>query len=471
MAENPYIGEAMGLADSGMADAIRAASAVRSAAQQQQRLQEQRQKQAMAEQLDMARLLNEGWRTYEPSQNVTTETSGLKRRDYVPPPANLVTLPTIGKQLYRPAQTRQEQQQGFTDLREALNEGGQPVVDGNVWQDSATPRYRMDEKGNMADTGMFGAHVPVPDQSRVVTPPGSQQGIYMPTQEQTAQQKLREHVQQLMADEDAQGWTPPDALADALAKKAGLDPGSLRGIKVPHEAVAGAFGGLIKPPQEEKPDATSFIPGMYGPKGGPILFNKNTQSASEVALPAGSKREPTPGQAEATARAEERRQDREDARRQREEDANQKVIETLQGKADALDTQAAGHRQRGQAYQRAIGVENGTLTGDPEGKSDVQRPMKAALRTRMAQQFMDAKSKADAIDKQSATLKQEIESRKRKFAPAEGAAQQTGGGRGGAGMQAKSATMDQVRSYAQQKGIGEAQAIREFQGSGYKIGQ
>ena len=56
-----YGGQAMGLASSAMADSARVATALRSAADQQQQLQAQRQKQAMAEQLDMARLLNEGW--------------------------------------------------------------------------------------------------------------------------------------------------------------------------------------------------------------------------------------------------------------------------------------------------------------------------------------------------------------------------------------------------------------------------
>jgi hypothetical protein len=177
--ENP----ALGAASSAASGAMQLARSLRSAAQQQQQVQAQKDKQSMAEQLDMARLVNEGWQVYEPSSNVQGEPGKLKTRDYTPPPANMVTLPTIGKQLYRPDQTAQQKQaqqrQGFTDLRTMLDQGAEPYNGGNVNQDRGTPRARMDAGGNVTDTGEFGVNTP-PDPGRLITPPGGYQRYYMP---------------------------------------------------------------------------------------------------------------------------------------------------------------------------------------------------------------------------------------------------------------------------------------------------
>lgn len=89
MPTNPYVSAAQGA----QSHALQLASTLRSAASQQERLREEQriqaqrdhEKQSMSEQMDMARLLNEGWQTYNPSHNVTADpATGLKRRDYVP---------------------------------------------------------------------------------------------------------------------------------------------------------------------------------------------------------------------------------------------------------------------------------------------------------------------------------------------------------------------------------------------------
>jgi hypothetical protein len=183
--------------------------------------------------------------------------------------------------------------------------------------------------------------------------------------------------------------------------------------------------------------------------------------------------------------------DRDDARRQREADANQKIVDTLDSKREALTGQADQQRQLLNEYQRAIGTPNGTLFTDPTDKNRAQRPMNAAARTRMGEAFMRVKSKADDLDKQATTFGQQAEARRNgpqqaaaasQPKPAAAPARQAAAppetpatapyrpaAAAGAAKGSQATTLAKVRAYAKAQGISEAEAIRAAKGEGFSI--
>lgn len=236
--------------------------AIRSAAQQNQQLQQQRIQQSLKDQMDQAnsdfKLRQAGYVPIEtpsaaggsgkvdPSGHATPE---LARRDFrsdVDP--SRIHTDGWGRKYVQPAPvsaTGATPQQTYSDLAAALEKGGQPVQGGTIYG----PGGQQQEQ--QAQASLMSAHVPVPDQNRVLTPPGSSQGMYMPTGEEKAATKLQEDLRAEAAKNDAAGEMLPQTLSDALEAKSGLPEGSLRGVKLPKEAIAGTFGKLLT---AEKPD-------------------------------------------------------------------------------------------------------------------------------------------------------------------------------------------------------------------------
>lgn len=433
--DNPYIGMAGGMAESAMSSAASVARSLRSALEQQQQMQEEKRKQGLAEQLDMARLMNEGWQVYEPqplAQNSagrpTLMQGGGSGEVNVPPPTpqNMVTLPTINKQLYRPSQTPQEQrqatQQTFTDTKEMYDKGARPIdSEGNVAQHTDIPRFRdtsivspdgrLVQAGPAVDTGRFGTFgaVESENQARVQPVPGGQ-SFYRPSDDEVTAGKLREKVQQTIAEHAAQGGALNDDVASFLEKRAGRPPGSLHG-QLPAGALQKAFDELITPDKAEKPDVQSIIPGYTGAGGGPVIYDKTTRSSSELTLPRGAKRVMTPYQEQQIGERKQRDQERTDAAPQKLVDANQKIIDAMRPKLDQANVEAVRQQGLAKAYNDAMMKQVGERYIDPMDKRQAQVPMDKEGWNRMVSGLRQAKVRQAQAQKAAAAYQNEIEER------------------------------------------------------------
>jgi hypothetical protein len=383
---------------------------LRTAADQQAQLVQQQQKQEMSEQMDMARLVNEGWQIYEPSRNVTTDSTGLKRRDFTPPPANMVELPTLGKRLYKPdgptpAQKTTEAREGGNDLRAALEKGGQPVSpQGTVNQNTDIPRIAIDSSGHEDPDARVGPArgtvVPVPDQGRVSSAGG--QKVYMPSEGEKSEQALREKTRQTAAVQDAEGWTLPDSLARAAAKHAGLPEDALVGVKLPHEVVSDAFK---KGTTAEKPDKFTYNRftddagkvnvTRIGEDGVPQKWNGKDWTTLGAGEQLGPKKKdpdasraggPTPGQADVQGRF------------------NQREMDQGQRQQDALQELEQKQHDRRNAWGAAVKEKNGTTVIDPETGKEVT--MSDARRKTYSQKIEDAGTAVSRLQERQKAIRQ-----------------------------------------------------------------
>ncbi|HXR40489.1 MAG TPA: hypothetical protein VN776_15415, partial [Terracidiphilus sp.] len=76
----------------------------------------------------------------------------------------------------------------------ALEKGGQPLTPRGQLMDPSlanVPRMQTDANGTLTPTGKSGTTMPVPDEGRVVHPGGGQQGLYMPTPDESLASKLK----------------------------------------------------------------------------------------------------------------------------------------------------------------------------------------------------------------------------------------------------------------------------------------
>lgn len=259
--DNPYIGAASSM----LSSALHAAASMRSAEEQARLQREQQRKAALAEEMDYARLLNQGWQEYNPSQNVTTEASGLKRRDYQPPPRNVVTFPSIGRQVFRPEETRAEvdrrttnERMGTGQLMTAFEREAQPVEGGHIY----APGGAQAEQD--AQASLISAHRPVPDPSRVIKVGGRE--VYMPTADERAAAGTRRAVDRKKATTDAT-LIEHAGLQGALEEAAGLEPGTLNGIKFDQATIRTGIGRLTPQARnapEKKPTAARPITNASG---------------------------------------------------------------------------------------------------------------------------------------------------------------------------------------------------------------
>ncbi len=102
----------------------------------------------------------------------------------------------------------------------------------------------------------------------------------------------------------------------------------------------GAF--TFQPPQKaDKPDVSQIIPNVQGPGGGPVIYDKNSQSTKEVALPKGSKAVMTPAQQEADKDRHEHEAERKDASKMKPAEARL-IVKT---KADGIAKADAEYRK------------------------------------------------------------------------------------------------------------------------------
>jgi hypothetical protein len=423
----------MGFGANGSA-AAQVLDALRSASAQQQQFQFKQQQQSLMDQFNRElEMRKQGYTPYMTTTSV--DSSGLKRRDAQQvEPGRVVSDPWGRKWVAPEAKPSTAPQQTFADSRALLEKGALPVSpNGTVHQDADIPRYQMDEQGNLHDTGMFGVNVPVPDQGRVVTPPGGKQSFYIPSEEEQSTLKTRlkraSENPHLFHTQDEDGTVHLFAAdpSSGQAKETGTFKGAGRGAASKsysfsyHTDDAGTVHVLRGDPESGEVSEVKAIKGA-GPK------RKDPDATpGEKALTAGQKQV----------------QQRFNARELR--SANTEKTTRLE-KAEAefaKDLQVAG--------------------GAPD---KVQAAKDRLWRAKqVAQDEYEESLKALGVEVQHVDY------------GAQRQAMRGGGGRGSAPAAAaapatgKVAGVDSVRGYAQRKGITEAQAVREFQDAGYTIGR
>jgi hypothetical protein len=287
--------------------------------------------------------------------------------------------------------------------------------------------------------------------------------------------------------------------ASDRAKAVGID------LPVGSEIPYGELKGVLEAvqPKTEKPDVSQIIPGMQGPNGGPLIYDKTTQSMKEIPPVPGSKGVLTADQQDRSEdrktrlrESEDRRADAADAREARRADAQQ-----LRENQAAKDHEAAGLKKQAmqamaQGYHDASSTEPGETYFEPRYINGVvtQGPQKTMPQDRQQRDDEGARLKKLARGfEQTAKTHQAEQDRIEKahgwgqFAapatppaapPQRGAAPaaMVTPGRGAApGKQP--VTMQHIRNYVRDKraagnpNFSEADAIREFKSYGYPIGQ
>lgn len=441
------------------ADAGAASSALGnllSGLKQQAAANQKAQQQQLKDQFDQELKLREKGYTpfYTPGK---TEPGGLQRRDAQQvDPSRVITDPYGRKWVAPDAKPAATPAQTFTDTNNLLKEGARPVEGGSVPVDQNTPRYTMDASGNLHDTGMFGANVPASsvEQGRLVTPPGTKQQFYVPPNAET--EGIKQRVEN--GGKNPPAWDVDTEHFDqpVLINKS---TGETRLIKLPD--------GVKHKDKAEKPDVQSIVPGMTGPHGGPLVFDKNTQTTKELQVPAGSKRELTPAQLEAKQRADERDQDRKDAAAQKRTDALTKQHDQLQ-----KDEQAEwDNRARYGAIAEQIGKTTegaGTFSDPRTGKEvTVTKDNRASLVKYY--RYQADKAQQRALDKQgkARSIRQQLGGGE--FAAGAGAGAGQPATQPAAQQNARTATMADVQAYATQHKVPLSAATKQFKKAGYQI--
>jgi hypothetical protein len=480
-AENPYA--------SGASEAMRAAldfaGQLRAEAAKGQQADQAATQKTLKEQFDTALTLQDkGYTRYDVTGADGKPTLAHPEGSDVASQSQLITDPW-GRQWKMPDKADKSAatpQQTFTDTSELDKAGARPISgEGNVAQNTTVPRFRQDAQGNVSDTGMFGINGPVEDPSRVRTVPGSGQQFYMPTEGEKTAESGRAAAAKTKTEEDAKNFTLPDSVTAKWEQKAGVPAGSLKGLAVPRSEAVNVLKALADPSQK-----APHIETQKDDSGNVTTIARDTESGKELWRTVDKGIGENKAKDRAAAQS-----DRDDARRQREADANQKIVDTLDSKREALSGQADQQRQLLNEYQRAIGTPNGTLFTDPLDKNRAQRPMNAGARTRMGEAYMRVKSKADGLDKQASTLGQQAEARRNgpqqaagpsQPKPAAAPARQAAAppetpatqpyrpaAAAGAAKGSKATTLARVRAYAKAQGISEAEAIRAAKGEGFSI--
>jgi hypothetical protein len=512
-AENPYAEPAANAADAGLTDLVQLlrahADRQQAAAKNQQATQAAAAKDAKERFDAELNLRKEGYTPYDvpPLANGQPTLQTPEGADAPPERSRMITDP-YGRQWVAPsAKPAATLQQQFEDTNSIEKEGGRLISpEGNVQQNTNVPRFRQDEQGNVTDTGMFGTNGPVEDQSRVRTVPGTDQKYYIPTPAEKTAESDRAAASKTRAEEGEKNYTLPDSVSAKLEQKAGLPAGSLKGVSVPHSQLLETLKSVVDP--ASKPDATQFIPGMTGPHGGPMVFDKNTQTASEVALPAGSKRTLSPEAADVAQRAAEREQDRADAAQAKMQAAFQARHDKLQTEEQRqwdVKTKAGANLQTlldhtstakdGSVKFTGAPVQVPDANGKPVAVSDQNLKSLTSLyryaASKAEQRALDSQGKARKIrqqfgwgefEKQGPGPGGQGPGAVAQVAPAETPATAPPASAQAAGeppaTQAakpaeaarKSTTLAKVRAYAKEKGISEAAAVKEYRGYGYQIG-
>jgi hypothetical protein len=299
---------------------------------------------------------------------------------------------------------------------------------------------------------MFGVNAAAPPE-RVVTPAGGKQGYYVPTDKEQDAAKIRSHLAAVAAEEDQRGWGLPDVLADSYEQMYHLPKGSMRGVKLRHEATAAFFSKLGKQKEEKEPSYEHWINVATDPNAS-AEDRKRAQAA--IALhkqraTAGGGNEPkpaSPAQLKSIVSA------KHAALAKAEQEYLKAVKPQIAGIPVAADEINAAREQLRQAKQAAQDQYEESLMslGYPVEHLDVaaepaytetaqQKPGKAASPAAPAPP--PSKPAAPSAQKTPAPAK---------TAP-------------------KTARLIDVRDYAKATGLTEAAALKAFKAAGYSIGQ
>jgi hypothetical protein len=316
----------------------------------------------------------------------------------------------------------QQGQQGFKNLMDALNAGGQPVSDsGTVAKNTDVPRFQMDQGGALTRVGS-GTNETA-DAGRTVNVGGRQ--IYIPTQEETAAMGLRDKMRETEAVNQANSWSLPDALSNAWEDRLGLKAGTLKGMQVPKSAVPNLLTQFAKPEPAEKAQ----------PKLTPHFTTDDEGNVSAFVFDADKGQVKRAGYfAGAGAK-------KKDPDKQKPPSAAELRIIT-EKKASRLADAEGAYQQDAQIYGANSPELLNTLH---KAKQDAQNEYEQSLAALGlgVQHYEYPKQQTAAPQKQAPNQK-------------------------GASA-SKSASLAQVRQYAQKKGVSESAAIREFKQSGYSI--
>jgi len=306
-------------------------------------------------------------------------------------------------------------------------------------------------------------------------------------------------------------YDPEGNVVDTLryGKNGGVmraNPTPSSGPSTPGARNGGAFdvnqqaGYRATRPAAEKPDVSQIIPGMAGPNGGPLIYDRTSQSMKEIPPVPGSKQTMTAAQTEAdkdrdTARAN-RREDKADAAAQREQAREQADRDRAQKQIDIFNTREQEQHQLRQEYGKVLSQPNTNskesnqlpvMVVDP--KSGRETPMTEERRAYFQSQYDKATGMADTWHQQAVKLIQRhggdtgqtpaaTSAGTPQPTPAKSPAQPVAApaaspGKGTAApaapAQAKTVGLAQVRAYAKAKGVTEAEAIKAAKAEGFSI--
>jgi hypothetical protein len=305
-------------------------------------------------------------------------------------------------------------------------------------------------------------------------------GPFIPGTQQPAQAPAQQPVAQPVA---PTGGRPDGAFtAQPPAPRQPAQPVAATPTQTPTPAKGG--GITFAPPEKtERADTQSLLPSEFqGQGGGPIVWNKNTQEATELALPKGARRSLTTQQAQQAAEFQTRMAEVGENRAARDAARQQQVQNELAG-----HNKLKGNREE-TAKKDFMAAMKEAIT--PEEKLAAARAYKSALQSSQAEYKTNISTTlqkpiadndwADKLDVESlAGVKAGQPSSPTRQTP-QGAqptsAKPTPTGRpetaqGGAAKAAKTASLANVRAYAAANKITEAEAIRRVKAEGYAVGQ
>jgi hypothetical protein len=476
-AENPYV---HGHGD-GAAAGLEFVQRLRAAAGQQQQLQQKQLQQDFDHELQMRKA------GYEPADMVVTSqpvkptatTPGkLGTRD-APPNSDgrkIYTDPVTGKKWFEPAaKAAATPQQTYSDTNALFKDGAVPVSpQGTVHMDTDLPRLRenqpdLNQPSNITDTNTTGVNVPVPDQSRVQTPPGSQQSFYRPTEGEGLQQRLREEARKQEIthpgtdDIDTKSFNVPVHINKSTGKVTPLDlPAGVTAAEKPDKPEKYTYNHFTD--DNGKVNVTRI---GAGENGTPERWNGKAWETMPAGAAMGPRKKdpdapPKPNPTQLRMITSKKASGLKGA-----ESDFSKTMQSIQERRRKVNAQPAPGETAQQGQKTALGA----LDQEESAAKDTLGKAKQATQNEYEESLGTLGYPVDHFD---------YSGQQQTPAPTGGPPTRAGqtpgptGGRGGAAAPAgarKAAGVDKVRAYAQRKGIDVAAAVKEFQAAGYSIGR
>jgi hypothetical protein len=181
-----------------------------------------------------------------------------------------------------------------------------------------------------------------------------------------------------------QGLTPSGTPAGRPTLMTPPEPGTAQpaqpGAAQPPASGASPFSFAL-PEKPEKPDVSQILPGQVGPNGGPLIYDKNTQTIKEIPIPKGSKAVLNANQEELSKDRKSREAmsaaDRAERAGERKDTRDEKTKATFRGfettKQKAID-------KANQTYRIAIGhAGDGPDTGSVQLRKDALENLRSDL--------------------------------------------------------------------------------------------